>query len=171
MQNQKVEKNELKLVGISVRTNNAKEFDPKTAKIAEIWGNFLSQNLHLKISNAKNMTEIVAVYCEYESDCNGDYTFFLGKEVTKFAEDSELLDGQKLFKNLVIPAQKYEKFTTDSGKMPEICINAWKKIWEIEQTSESVLYQKRAYLADFEVYDHRAMDPENSIVDIFIGIK
>jgi predicted transcriptional regulator YdeE len=29
---------------------------------------------------------------------------------------------------------------------------------------------KRAYLADYEVYDQRAIDPNNAVVDIYIGI-
>jgi len=30
---------------------------------------------------------------------------------------------------------------------------------------------KRAYQADFEVYDQRAQDPKNTSLDIFIGIR
>jgi predicted transcriptional regulator YdeE len=30
---------------------------------------------------------------------------------------------------------------------------------------------KRAYIADFEVYDERSRDPDNTIVDIYIGIN
>lgn len=29
----------------------------------------------------------------------------------------------------------------------------------------------RAYVADFEVYDQRAIDPTNASLDIYIGIK
>jgi predicted transcriptional regulator YdeE len=29
---------------------------------------------------------------------------------------------------------------------------------------------RRKYIADFEVYDDRAVDPENAAVDIYIGI-
>jgi len=30
---------------------------------------------------------------------------------------------------------------------------------------------KRAYQADFEVYDQRARDPNNTVLDIHIGIR
>lgn len=30
---------------------------------------------------------------------------------------------------------------------------------------------KRAYIADFEVYDERSHDPENAIMDVYIGVK
>jgi predicted transcriptional regulator YdeE len=30
---------------------------------------------------------------------------------------------------------------------------------------------KRQYLADFEVYDQRAANPNSAVVDIYIGIK
>jgi len=30
---------------------------------------------------------------------------------------------------------------------------------------------KRKYLADFEVYDKRASDPSNAVVDIYIGLN
>ncbi len=29
----------------------------------------------------------------------------------------------------------------------------------------------RAYIADFEVYDHRSIDPQNTVLDIYIGVK
>ena len=51
--------------------------------------------------------------------------------------------------------------------MSEVVINAWQKIWNM---SVSDFGGKRAYLADFELYDHRAGDPANAIVDIHIGI-
>ena len=30
---------------------------------------------------------------------------------------------------------------------------------------------KRKYIADFEVFDQRASDPNNAVVDIYIGIE
>ena len=52
--------------------------------------------------------------------------------------------------------------------MPSVCINAWMDIWKM--TPED-FGSERAFKADFEVYDHRAMTPENTALDIYIGIK
>ena len=43
-----------------------------------------------------------------------------------------------------------------------------KKIW---QMGPSDWPGKRSYIADFEVYDDRAADPSNAVVDIFIGLE
>lgn len=50
--------------------------------------------------------------------------------------------------------------------MPDIVIQAWQAIWKM--TPED-LGGKRTYRADFEIYDQRAQDPQNSVVDIYIG--
>jgi predicted transcriptional regulator YdeE len=68
---------------------------------------------------------------------------------------------------ITIPNSRYQKFTTAPGKMPEVVVNAWQKIWEM--TSE-VLGGNRKYQADFEVYDQRATDPNHTILDLYIGI-
>lgn len=48
----------------------------------------------------------------------GDYTFFIGEEV------SQALEIPAGLMEIFIPAQTYVKFTTDSGVMPDVCINA-----------------------------------------------
>ena len=66
-----------------------------------------------------------------------------------------------------IPAQTYVKFTSPPGQMPAAVIGMWQKIWKM---SAAELGGKRAFVADFEVYDERSMDPNNATVDIYIGI-
>ena len=51
--------------------------------------------------------------------------------------------------------------------MPDVVIQAWQHIWTMNGAQ---LGGKRKYLVDFEVYDQRAMDPNNAIADIYIGI-
>lgn len=46
--------------------------------------------------------------------------------------------------------------------------NKWQQIWKM--TSDE-FEGERAYIADFEVYDERAIDPTNTSLDIYIGIK
>jgi predicted transcriptional regulator YdeE len=52
--------------------------------------------------------------------------------------------------------------------MPKVVINAWQAIW---QMNENDFQNKRTYLADFEVYDQRPANPNETAVDIYIGIE
>ena len=155
-------KSEIKLIGVSVRTNNKNEINPETSKIAMLSSNFFSKNVATQIVNRKNPGITFAVYTEYDSNEHGDYTYFIGEEVNSFENIPNNLD------QLVISAAQYQKFTTPSGKMPEIVINAWQQIWKM---SSYDFGGERTYQADFEIYDDRAQDLENTILDIYIGIK
>jgi len=68
---------------------------------------------------------------------------------------------------LEIPAGTYLKLTTDAGAIPFIIINAWQKIWQLFQNDN---YGKRLYKVDFEVYDERAKNPQDAIVDLYVGV-
>ncbi len=151
---------EIKLVGITCRTNNAAEFNPQTAKISQTVQKYFHQTT--PILNQKNPGTTLTAYTQYESDYNGDYTFFVGAEVTSFDEVSPD------FETLIIPAQHYAKFTSDPGKMPEVCINVWQQIWAM---MPSDLGGERTYVTDFEVYDERSLPQNNAVLDIYVGIK
>lgn len=155
-------KPEIKLIGLTVRTNNKNEMYPQTSKIGELMHRYWSQNIAAQISNRKNPGVTLSVYTEYDSNEHSDYTYFVGEEV------STLENAPSELQKLVIPAAKYQKFTTSLGKMPEVVINAWQQIW---QMSANDFGGERAYVADFEVYDQRASDPANTSLDIYIGIK
>lgn len=62
-----------------------------------------------KILNRKKPAVTYCVYTEYESDHNGDFTYFIGEEVSSF---DNLPQG---FVSLTIPAQTYAKFTNAPG--------------------------------------------------------
>lgn len=155
-------KSEIKLMGLTAHTNNKNEMNPQTAKIGELAGRFWGQNIANQISNRKNPGVTLSVYTEYDSNEHGDYTYFIGEEVESFENMPQGLQ------KLTIPVTKYQKFTTLTGKMPEVVINAWQQIWKM---SASDFGGDRAYVADFEVYDQRAIDPANASLDIYIGIK
>ncbi len=162
-QNKHIEQiSEIKLVGITERTSNVAEINPNTAKIGATIQKFFKENLPDKISNRKTPGKMFAVYTNYESDVNGDYTYFLGEEVTSFDNVAEGLE------TLIIPFQNYMKFTSQPGEMPTVVINMWQDIWKM---NEADLGGKRAYIADFEVYDERSKDPKNTVLDVYIGIK
>ncbi|HJD56214.1 MAG TPA: GyrI-like domain-containing protein [Rickettsia endosymbiont of Pyrocoelia pectoralis] len=152
---------EIKLVGITARTSNSAEFNPDTAKIGATMQKFFG-GLQDKILNRKNPGKVFAVYTNYESDANGEYTYFLGEEVNSFYNIDED------FETLTVPRQTYAKFTSNSGQMPSVVIDMWQKIWSMDTER---LGGERAYIADFEVYDERSIDPNNAVLDIYIGIK
>lgn len=162
MKKELTNKNEMILVGLKIRTNNENEMSSQTAKIGEISSRFWNQNIASQILHRKNPGVTLSVYAEYESNEHGDYTYFIGEEVSSFADIPSGLE------KLTIPAAKYQKFTTPVGQMPDVIIDAWEKIWEM---SESDFEGKRAYLADFEVYDHRANDSSQTSLDVYIGIE
>jgi predicted transcriptional regulator YdeE len=155
---------EMKLVGISVRTNNAHIFeaDPTTNPIALTVQKYFYQGLSSQIQNKKTPGTTYCVYTEYASDYNGDYTYFIGEEVTSLTEIPEGMTTH------TVPAQTYAKFTSPSGPMPKVCVDLWQKIWFMEQQNQM---EKRGYLADFEVYDERAADHANVVLDIYIGLR
>lgn len=155
-------KPEIKLIGLTARTNTKNEWNPQTAKIGELVTRYWEEDIASQIPNRKNSGVTLCVYTEYESNEHGDYTYFIGEEVESFE------DMPANMKKLVIPAAKYQKFTTPPAEMPEVVIDAWREIWGM---SAAELGGERAYVADFEVYDERASDPASTSLDIFIGIK
>lgn len=153
---------EIKLIGIQVRTNNANEINWMAGKIVPCVQKYYQQQLADKIPNRKKMGTTYCAYTDYESDYRGDYTYFIGEEV------SSIEDIPSGFSFLIISPQEYAKFTTDPGPMPGVLGNAWQKIW---QMSSRDFGGPRAYKTDFEVYDERAIDKQNTVLDIFIGIQ
>lgn len=154
---------ELILVGTFVRTNNINEMNPETAKISKHFYSYFSSKVAENFKDRCFPNVTYSIYTEYESDENGEYTHFIG-EIVKTAENQNLSQ----FKILTIPASKYIKFTTHTGKLPDIVIEAWQYIWK---TKSQALGGVRAYIADFEVYDDRSCNPESAEVDLYIGIK
>jgi predicted transcriptional regulator YdeE len=149
------------LIGITARTNNTTELT-EHGKIVPCLRRYFDEQVFEKIPARKKPSTTFCVYTQYESDHTGDYTYFVGEEVTK---TDDIPDGMEL---LVIPAQRYVKFTNGPGPMPAVVQEPWFKIWRM---NEEELGGRRRYLADFEVYDERAANPLRTVVDIFIGIE
>ena len=154
---------EIKLVGITARTNNANNFssDPALNVIVPTVQKYFHNALAEQIHNRKTPGTTYCVYTDYESDYKGDYTYFIGEEVSSF---DNLPDG---FTAITIPAQNYVKFTNGPGAMPAVCIDIWQDVWE----NDAQFGGKRRYLADFEIYDERASDHSNVVLDVYVGIK
>ena len=163
MKNESVRLETMTLVGMTARTSNERERVPETAKIGSMVMAYFGGQLAEKIKNRTTPGVTYAVYTDYESDEHGEYTYFIGEVV-------ERTQGQdtSAFDTVTIPAGTYQKFMTETGKMPTVVIEAWQKIWAM---GSSIFGSKRRYVADFELYDQRALDPENTQADIFIGIE
>jgi predicted transcriptional regulator YdeE len=153
---------EIKLVGITARTNNAFEMRAPIAKIPSTIFEYFNKGLAEKINHRKKPGITYCVYTEYENDFTGDYTYFIGEEVEKFDKPLEN------FKGLTIPEQTYIRFTNGPGGMPKICIEAWQKIWNM---TPSELGGKRAYTADLEIYGKSEFNSENTMVNIYIALQ
>lgn len=148
------------VIGIAARTSNAKEMTPGGA-IGKQWMRFFQEGAFGKIPN-KADTCIVAVYTDYASDHNGEYTYVLGARVTSEAEVPEGMVAKN------IPGGKFAVFASDKGPAPQVVPATWMKINSLPQNAVG---GDRLYRADYEIYDERARDPQNLQVDVYVGIK
>ena len=148
------------VVGIAVRTSNAKEMTADGV-IGKQWGRFMMDGVLARIPNKADRS-IVAVYTDYASDHNGEYTFLLGARVTSDADVPAGMVAKK------IPAGRYAVFTSDKGPAAKVVPEVWMRI---NSLPKSAVGGDRVYGADFEIYDERASDPQNSQVDVYVGIR
>lgn len=153
----------IKLVGLSVRTSYQQECDKANGVIFPCVMRYFHEALSKKIPHRKNPGTTFCAYTDYDSDYKGAYTYFIGEEVASF--DILLPKG---FSLLSTPQQQYAKFTTSPAPMPNVITDAWNEIWKMHPTD---LGGQRSYQTDFEVYDERASDHQNIVLDLYIGIK
>jgi len=153
---------EKKVVGIKTRTNNRLEADSLEGKIFPIVKHYFHQNIAARIPNRVHPGITFCIYAQYESDHLGEYTYYIGEEVASFEGVPDDLE------TLVIPPQKYIKFTNGPDSMPDVVRKPWQQIW---QMTPPELGGIRSYIADFEIYDERSRDHQNIVLDIYIGIQ
>jgi predicted transcriptional regulator YdeE len=147
-------------IGIAARTTNEREISGKGV-IGNFWGKLFSEQLLEKIPNRTD-PGVVAAYTDYAGDHTGEYTFLLGARVSEINNVPEGMIAKR------IPAGRYAVITTDRGLVSQVVMAGWQKIWSL---SPEELGGHRAYLTDFEIYDQRASNPQDSQVDIYIGLK
>jgi predicted transcriptional regulator YdeE len=155
-----VQHDEFTVVGISVRTSNAEQMTPEQP-IGKQWERFFKEGVLAAIPN-KADGNIVALYTGYVSDKDGEYTYVLGARVTKV----ESLPAGTVAKN--VPAGRYAVFTSEKGPVQKVVVEMWQKVWA---TPKSALGGDRTYQADFEVYDQRAQNPADSVVDLYVSVR
>ena len=147
------------VIGTETRTTNAKEATSDGA-IPRQWQRFFQEGILGKIPN-KAGSNIYAVYSDYASDHNGEYTYMIGAMV----KDGTAPPAGMVVKR--VPAGQYLVLTSEKGPLPKVVPEAWQKLFKLEGSGKL----KRAYQVDFEIYDHRAQDPQNAQVDIYVGLK
>jgi predicted transcriptional regulator YdeE len=155
MEPETVNKPGFRFIGIEVRTNNRDEMTPN-GKIGGQWQKFYAENILSKIPG-KQGNAVLALYTDYESDQNGEYSFLIGSEVDSLANIPSGLVGKE------IAASKYAIFSSSRGPIPAIIFDVWKRIWAYKGT--------RAYKSDFEVYGKDSVDPKNAQVDVYLSVK
>jgi predicted transcriptional regulator YdeE len=155
----KVHQDGFSIIGIEARTSNGREMKGEGV-IGKQWQNFLQDSVQQKITN-KADSNLYAVYTDYASDRNGEFSFAIGVRVNAGATAPP---GMVLKK---IPAGDYAMITSEKGPVAKVVVAAWQQVWALEDKAQLA----RAYKADFEVYDSRATDPQNSQVDLYVGLK
>ena len=152
--NQKiVNKETFKIIGIEIRTSNEKIM----IDLPKLWGKFFAENIKDRIPNKVN-SDVLAVYTSYEGNHTKPYTYILCYEVTSLDVIPEGMVGKTIL------AMQYEIFTA-KGKMPDKIVEMWQHIWNPD------IEKRRAYVADFEVYGAKYGNPDNSEVEIYVGVK
>ena len=148
------------VVGIAARTSNAKE---RTAEgvIGKQWQRLMKEAALATIPN-KADGNIVAVYTEYASDKDGEYAYVLGARVT----NAEHIPTGMVAKS--VPSGRYAVFTSEKGPAQKVVVEMWQRVWT---TPKSALGGDRRYKADFEVYDQRAQNPADAVVDLYVGVR
>lgn len=155
-----VERPEFLAAGIAIRTSNAKEMTAD-AVIGKQWERLMQEGVLAKIPNRID-SSVVAVYSEYASDKDGEYTFLLGARVTSDAGMPAGIVARK------VPAGKFAVFTTTRGPAYQVVPETWAHINSLPRNSPG---GDRLYRADYEIYDERAKDPQDMQADIYVGIR
>lgn len=140
------------LIGIEKRTSN--EPGKGNIDIPALWNQFNQEDVCNQLTGRVD-EDVYAVYTDYESDHNGEYTILIG---CKVEPGTAVPDGMR---KLEVPAENYNKFEA-RGQMPDIVINQWHAIWGMEMP--------RKYSVDLEVYRSEKEEMTHAEVDIYIAV-
>jgi predicted transcriptional regulator YdeE len=156
-----VEQPEFSVIGIQVRTSNAKEVTGGGA-IPKQWERFFKEGIADKIPNKVDST-IYAVYTNYASDYNGEYDFIIGMKVSSVSDVPPGMVAKK------VPKGRYAIVASAKGPVAQVVPQAWQRVYSLDDNKQ--LGGARAYKADFELYDQRSQNPQDSQVDLYVGLK
>jgi predicted transcriptional regulator YdeE len=146
-----------RVVGLAVRTTNAAEGGPGTARIPALWQRFRDDSWFDRLAAVGASGPPVGVYSGYEAGVSGDFQILAGREVRRDSTDvpseAQAID---------IVAGRFLVFPF-IGVLPDIVIAGWQQVWAFFERSHS---SKRAYTTDAEFYH-----PDGQGVDIWIAIE
>jgi predicted transcriptional regulator YdeE len=141
------------LLGISVRTTNQNGQAEKD--IDELWCRFMDDNILLQIVDRLS-DEVYCVYTDYETDHNGFYTVVLGCRVNS-------LDNIPVgLISLIVAPGTYSRYTAKSWVSGRVA-QTWQHIWSSNLN--------RKFTTDFDVYGIKTQNPEDSRVEIYVGVE
>lgn len=147
------------VVGITVRTNNAKEAGGQ-GDIPQLWQNAMQNNTLDAVPN-KVGDALMVVYSDYASDNTGDYNYTLGYRVSSVGA----LPAGMVAKT--IHSGKYADIASDQGAPQEVIPALWQRI---NTMTAAQLGGTRAYQTDFETYGDLT-DFNNMQVTAHLGLK
>jgi predicted transcriptional regulator YdeE len=147
------------VVGVTVRTNNAKEAGGQ-GDIPQLWQNAMQNGTLDQIQN-KASDDLMVIYSDYATDNTGDYNYTLGYRVTS---------ADKVPTGMVaktVHAGKYALFTSAQGAPQEVIPALWMRI---NTMTPDQMGGTRAYQTDFENYGS-IVDFGNMQMTAHIGLK
>lgn len=103
---------EFQVMGIAVRTSNAREATAN-GEIPRQWQKFFQKNILAKIPH-KVDSSVYAVYTDYADRRAGEYTFLIGAKVS----DASVVPAELVVKT--IPAGKFAVFTSETGPAQKV---------------------------------------------------
>lgn len=130
----------LTVQGLVVRTRNADEAQPSTARIGALWAEFGQQIAPRLAPGALTY----GVYHHYESNADGMFDVLAGAD----GQSPSLEDSLELTR-VDIAHGSYLVFEAH-GALPQAVIEAWGRIWRYFANPECE--HRRAYTTDFERY-------------------
>lgn len=176
-QPKRVRLNPITVAGLSIRTTYALERDPASARIPNLWQRFQTERLAERMTDGRTVSDVVAVYYDYQSDHQGAYSLLVGLQVGDSTLPDIDLSQRPAFgvadleagiiaprtgspmTSVVTEAGDYLVFEA-RGQMPQALIDCWQRIWRYFEGASV----RRAFQTDIEI--HR---PES--VEVHIGIR
>jgi len=135
------------IAGLTTRTCNRDERDPRSARIGKLWDRFFDECAYDAPHRVGDM-RLYGVYSGYDSDADGAFDITAGVAVR--GEPAAVR----------IEAGDYLVFS-GQGAMPQMVLALWESIWQYFEAHPDI---RRTYRSDFESYG----GPEQ--VDIHIGV-
>ena len=162
MQPKIVEQPEFSIIGIQVRTSNAKEMTGQ-GDIPKQWSKFYKEGIADKIPNKVDST-VYAVYTNYASDYNGEYDFIIGMKVSSASDVPPGMVAKK------VPSGRFAVISSAKGPVQASCPADLAARLQHGRLANSL-----AALAPTKLISScttsAARIPQDAQVDLYIGLK